>query len=299
MAPGEPDAFTEVRLTLPRPAGQLLVQHLDAQTVPGLEGYFETLYLENQSGDATSLYFYFDPSDTAASLKVELLAAAFGAEDSDTETRTVSRKEYLESYKKHYTSFRAGDFAIIPSWKKNEAADFEGARILYLDPGLAFGTGLHPTTRMCLGWISSHTDEIRGKRIIDAGCGSGILSLALLLSGAGRVFAFDVESNSIRATQQNLELNAAAPAGNLELQLGGFELEGFAAFGAEILVGNLTATIILGAKERISSVRSPRMIFTGILTEQEEDVKNAFSDWRLLRSASEDGWSLLELGLSG
>lgn len=299
MASAESDAFTEIRLTLPRPAGQLLVQHLDAETVPGLEGYFETLYQENQSGDSTAVCFYFDPSDTAASLKVELLAAAFGADDFDLENRTVSRKEYLENYKLHYSAFRVNDFAIIPSWKKDEAADFAGARILYLDPGLAFGTGLHPTTRMCLGWISSHAEELRGKRIIDAGCGSGILSLALLLCGAGGVFAFDVESNAIRATMQNLELNPGAPGQNLDLQQGGFDLDGFTSFGAEILVGNLTATIILGAKERISSARFPRMVFTGILTEQEGEVKDAFAEWQLVSSAAEDGWSLLELGLSG
>ncbi len=122
--PAESDAFTEVRLTLPRPAAQLLVQHLDAAVVPGLEGYFETLYMENQTGDSTALFFYFDPTDTAASLKVELLAAASGAEDLELESRTVSRQEYLESYKKHYTSFRVADFAIVPSWKRSEADCF-------------------------------------------------------------------------------------------------------------------------------------------------------------------------------
>ncbi len=299
MESRESDAFTEVRLTLPRSSAQLLVQHLDAAVVPGLEGYFETLYTENQTGDSTSLYFYFDPADTTASLKVELLAAASGAEEMDLESRTVSRQEYLESYKKHYTSFRIADFAIVPSWKQSEADAFPGAQLLFLDPGLAFGTGLHPTTRMCLGWISSHRELIRAKRIIDAGTGSGILSLALLLAGAGRVLAFDLESNAIRATEQNLLLNSNLARDRLDLELGGFEIESFLSFRGEILVGNLTASIILGAKERIQSGRFPRMIFTGILSEQKEEVRKAFSDWQLVSSAEEDGWALLELGLSG
>lgn len=297
--PPESDAFTEVRLSISRPAAQILVQHLDAAVVPGLEGYFETLYTENQTGDSTSLFFYFDPNDAAAALKVELLAAASGAEELELESRTVSRQEYLESYKKHYTSFRVADFAVVPSWKKTEADLFPGAEVLFLDPGLAFGTGLHPTTRMCLGWISTRRTLLQGKRIIDAGTGSGILSLAMLLAGAGRVLAFDLESNAIRAVEQNLLLNPGIARDRLDLQLGGFEIEAFLAFGGEILVGNLTASIILGAKERIKSARFPRMIFTGILSEQKDEVREAFSEWQLVSSAEEDGWVLLELGLSG
>ena len=64
-------------------------------------------------------------------------------------------------------------------------------------------------------------------------------------------------------------------------------------------MGNLTASIILGAKERIQSARFPRMILTGILSEQKDEVRSAFNEWQLLSSAEEDGWSLMELGLSG
>lgn len=298
MSIGTDSAYTEIKLVLGRPHAQLLVQHLDASAIPGLEGYFETLYQENQTGENTTLHFYFDPEDSVASLKVELLAAAAGAEDYELESATVSRQEYLENYKKHYSSFRIGDFAIIPSWKKDQAGSYRNTKILFLDPGLAFGTGLHPTTQMCLVWISEHLSRIEGRRVVDAGTGSGILALAALIAGAGSVLAFDVESNAIRAARQNLELNPTLPANRLQLELGGFDLEAVSLFGGEILLGNLTASIILGAKEQIQNARFPRMILTGILDEQQSEVRDAFHEWSLVHKVSLDGWCLMELELS-
>ncbi|MCE9597777.1 MAG: 50S ribosomal protein L11 methyltransferase [Spirochaetia bacterium] len=294
----EKDAFTEILVDLPVAEGQNLVRIVDATTVPGLEGYFETIYEENKRSDRTQLYFYFDPEDAQAEIKMELLLATMDLSDYSISRKLITRLEYLESYKQHYRSFAIGKtLAIVPSWKRGsvEEAELKGRLILYLDPGLAFGTGLHPTTRMCLTWMEQNQADLKDRSIIDAGSGSGILSLFALLLGAGKVLAFDLESNAARATRQNLELNPGIEASHLLLRHSGFELEELDTFPAEIFVGNLTSNIILGARERILAARHSRMILTGILSEQKESITEAFRDWTLTSQVEDDGWCLLDL----
>lgn len=294
----EKDAFTEILLDLPVTDAQGLVRTVDATTIPGLEGYFETLYEENKRSDRTQLYFYFDPEDKQAEIKLELLLAALDVLDYSLSQKLITRLEYLESYKQHYRSFAIGrTLAIVPSWKQgtSEELELKGRRILYLDPGLAFGTGLHATTRMCLTWMEQNETSLQGKSIIDAGSGSGILALFALLLGAGRVLAFDIETNAARATRQNLELNPGIDASGLLLRHAGFELPELETFPAEIFVGNLTSNIILGARDRILAAKHSWMVLTGILSEQKESITDAFSSWTLASSMEDDGWCLLEL----
>ncbi len=294
------EAFKEIRIDLPLEGAQALVQAVDAASIPGLEGYFETLYEENRKQDGAVLYFYFDPSDQTAAIKMELLLEACGAESYAIQEKVIARKDYLESYKAHYRPFAISCLAIVPSWKKGEEPeDLKSKPVLYLDPGLAFGTGLHPTTRMCIHWFCTHRESIQNASMVDAGCGSGILSLAALVLGARKVLAFDIESNAVRATEQNLELNPNLHADRLLVRQAGFELEELSSFAAEIFVGNLTANIILGAKDRIGDGAHRRMILTGILSEQKSEIISAFDSWRLAGELEEDGWCLLEFVKDG
>ena len=292
------EAFTEIRIDLSQESAQALVMLVDDSTIPGLEGYFETLYEEGRRQDSSTLFFYFDPEDSEAAIKMELLLEVIGADTFAIQEKLISKKEYLESYKEHYRAFSIACVGIVPSWKKGEEPDdFKDKSILYLDPGLAFGTGLHPTTRMCIRWFCEQ--GVRDLRIIDAGCGSGILSLAALLLGARAVLAFDIESNAVRATQQNRALTPGIDSPRLSILQGGFELAELSSFTAEIFVGNLTANIILGAKDRIQSCRFPRMVMTGILSEQKNEIISAFENHRLKSELEDDGWCLLELVKDG
>jgi ribosomal protein L11 methyltransferase len=293
----EPEAFKEIRVDLSQADGQRLTRIVDESGIPGLEGYFETLYEENKRSDTTALFFYFAPEDEHASIKIELLLSATATGGYATTERTVARTEYLESYKKHYQPFTIGrTLAVVPSWKKgtDEERSLEDRTILYLDPGLAFGTGLHATTRLCLSWMEDNRETLEGKKLIDAGCGSGVLGLFALLLGVTEVLAFDVESNAIRATRQNLSLNPGIAPHRMILRQSGFEFPELKLYAAEIFVGNLTSAIIIGARDSILSANHHRMVLTGILSEQKEKIISVFPGWSLRGFHDEDGWCLVD-----
>lgn len=294
------EAYLELELELSIDDGQTLVRLLDEGGVlPGLSGYYEVLYQENRPAtDRTVLMLYFPVFERAASANLELLLSAIGSRGHIIRENSVLKKDYLEAYKEHYTPFRISErFVIIPSWDKNSDREKEILTDkdipLYLDPGLAFGTGKHPTTDLCLNYID--TNSFPGMRMIDAGCGSGILAIGAVLAGAGTVFAFDVDGNAINAVKGNMELNSIEQS-RITVEIGGFELESFKNFEADLFVGNLTQNIIFSAIDKINNGNYNKMVLSGILTEKKGEVIDAFSDrWNMLSFEDSEGWTLIEL----
>jgi ribosomal protein L11 methyltransferase len=143
-------------------------------------------------------------------------------------------------------------------------------------------------------------------RIIDAGAGSGILSLAALLLGAAEVLAFDVDNNSLAAVRYNLEANqdgirrarpadSRAPEERLRLLSGGFELPELTQYSADLMLANITAKTLLAARERIGAIPVARLALSGILEEQAEETAAGFADvWRRTDLHALDGWVLIE-----
>lgn len=293
------DLFQEIELELSREAAQDVTILLDeGEILPGLSGYYEVLYDEERIGqDRTSLLLYFPLGEELHDVKIELLMASLGIQDYEIRKKSVSRRAYLEAYKKYYTAFPVSKrIVIIPSWEKGTERERpgleEGKLPLYLDPGLAFGTGQHPTTRLCLEYLDEHVTP--GMRIIDAGCGSGILGIGALRLGAGYVFAFDVDGNAVTAVRQNLQLNDRM-AGRMDVVQGGFELPSFVECEADLLLANITQKIIFANEKRIREGRYPRMVLSGILSEGRDDVVARFADgWRLLGESELEGWIRLE-----
>ncbi len=175
------------------------------------------------------------------------------------------------------------DFWIVPSW--HDAPP--GARtVLRLDPGLAFGTGTHATTRMCLRWIARHAQP--WPRVLDYGCGSGILAIAAALHGAREVDAVDIDAAAVQAAQANAhdnrttQVRAALPQaahGRYELVL------------ANILARPLTLLApLLGAHVAPGG----HLVLAGILERQADELTRAYAPWCALRVADhEDGWVLM------
>ena len=108
------------------------------------------------------------------------------------------------------------EFWIVPTWHEPPA---QAQRVLRLDPGLAFGTGTHPTTRMCLRWLASH--DVRGASVLDYGCGSGILAMGAALFGAARVDAVDIDPDAVQATVLNAQANGVVLQAGLPDQVQG------------------------------------------------------------------------------
>jgi ribosomal protein L11 methyltransferase len=174
------------------------------------------------------------------------------------------------------------DFWIVPSWHETPAA----AKVaMKLDPGLAFGTGTHPTTRMCLRWLARHGRE--EGRVLDYGCGSGILAIAAGLHGATQIDAVDIDPAAVVATRQNAEVNqVVVNAGLPELANGEYRLvlANILATPLKLLAPLLCGHLADGAQ----------LLLAGLLERQAEEIAAVYAPWLDLRVADqEDGWVLM------
>jgi ribosomal protein L11 methyltransferase len=200
------------------------------------------------------------------------------------ETYAVAEQDWVRQTQAQFGPIEiAPDFWIVPSWS---AVPDPGALVLRLDPGLAFGTGSHPTTRMCLEWLRAHVRG--GETVLDYGCGSGILAIAAAKFGAARVTGVDVDPQSLRASADNARANGvtgdfAAP-------------DGLAPGTFDVVVANiLTNPLIVLAPAIATRVRpGGRLALTGILADQAQSVAAAYAPWFTLAPwRVRDGWVLL------
>jgi len=174
------------------------------------------------------------------------------------------------------------DFWIVPTWHEVPA---QARQIIRLDPGLAFGTGTHPTTRMCLRWIARH--DLSGQRVLDYGCGSGILAIGAAKYGAQRIDAVDIDEAAVTSTQLNAEANnVQLHAGLPELAQGEYQtvLANILATPLKVLAPLLCAHVASGGQ----------LVLAGILERQAQELQQAYAPWVALEVAdAEDGWILM------
>ena len=174
------------------------------------------------------------------------------------------------------------EFWIVPSWHE---APPQAQRVMRLDPGLAFGTGTHPTTRMCLRWIARHAQP--WPRVLDYGCGSGILAIGAALHGAQGIDAVDIDPAAITSSRDNAAANGVAlNTGLPELAQGSYPLviANILATPLKLLAPLLCAHVALGGD----------LILAGILSRQADELKAAYAPWLTLEvSDEEDGWILM------
>ncbi|AVS77055.1 50S ribosomal protein L11 methyltransferase [Paracidovorax avenae] len=174
------------------------------------------------------------------------------------------------------------EFWIVPTWHELPA---QATRHIRLDPGLAFGTGTHPTTRMCLRWIARHGGDFG--RVLDYGCGSGILAIGAAKFGATDIDAVDIDPAAVESTRLNAEANAVAlKAGLPEAAQGryGTVLANILATPLKVLAPLLCAHVDAGG----------HLVLAGILERQAEELREAYAPWLPLQvSDAEDGWILM------
>lgn len=163
---------------------------------------------------------------------------------------------------------------IVPSW--HEAPDPNAANLL-LDPGLAFGTGTHPTTALCLEWLDGA--EIEGRQIIDYGCGSGILALAALLLGANHAIGVDTDPQALEASRDNARRNEVDDA-RLDLYLPGADPD----IRADILLANILAGPLVELAPTLAGKINPggHLVLSGILAQQAREVMAAYEPWFIM-----------------
>ncbi len=174
------------------------------------------------------------------------------------------------------------DFWIVPTWHEPPS---QAKTIIRLDPGLAFGTGTHPTTRMCLRWIAQH--GMSGQRVLDYGCGSGILAIGAAKFGAQTIDAVDIDEAAVTSTVLNAEANGVRLSAGLPDKASG---------QYQTVLANILATPLKVLAPLLCSYVSAggALVLAGILERQAEELKTAYAPWiQLAVTDSEDGWILM------
>jgi len=293
------EVFIEIELDVDRQQSIDLAKLLDAGFLSQMTGYFEVLYEEGVQTDRSVFKLYFPVGSHSSRWDVEALLLSVGFEDYNLTEASVDRNSYLEAYKEHYEPLRLSEhFAVIPSWQKDspkEAAFIgqftQGVIPLYLDPGLAFGTGRHATTQMMIEYIDEQSWH--GKTVLDAGCGSGILSLAVLKKDAAFVTGFDVDGNAVNASVDNLKSNQIETTRFEILQC---SFDGLDQRRFDVVLANLTLNVFLQYKDVIRNLNADRLVVSGLLNEAREPFYRVFSDvWQVQSEKGSDGWLLLDL----
>lgn len=224
-----------------------------------------------------------DGTDVQAAIRTALRALGLEAEPT-LALQPVAERDWVRATQEQFTPLQIGPrLWIVPSWC---APPDPGAVNLILDPGLAFGTGSHPTTWQCLRWLDANLAA--GASVLDYGCGSGVLAIAAKRLGAGQVVAVDIDPAALEATGRNAGANAAdiavvppdgVPPGPYTIVL------------ANILAGplKLLAPLLAGY-----SAPGAHLVLAGILAQQAAGVAAAYAPWCDLVPVSEkDGWTCL------
>jgi ribosomal protein L11 methyltransferase len=202
-------------------------------------------------------------------------------EPTDPECRVLADQDWRDSYKAHFKASRFGRLHWVPVWERETFQAGPGEVIIWLDPGLAFGTGNHETTRLCCERLVALADkageQLATWRVIDAGCGSGILALSAAKLGFKRVAGFDNDAEAVRVSEENAALNGLVGAVDF---FTGDLVSGFAGQRqAEIVLANIQADVLMRFVNELIGAVAPggALVLSGILAIELEQVRSVFS----------------------
>lgn len=183
----------------------------------------------------------------------------------------VDEEDWSVAWKKYYKPVRISDRVVIkPSWEQYEKNNDE--IIIEIDPGMAFGTGTHETTRLCTELIEKYLNK--GDRVIDLGCGTGILAIAAAKLGAENITAVDIDEIAVRVTKENCELNGVSDKINSYRGI----IDDIKKEKVNFIVANIIANVIIDIAEKVPSYLQDGGLFvtSGIIRERKEEVKEAY-----------------------
>ncbi|MDE7348310.1 MAG: 50S ribosomal protein L11 methyltransferase [Clostridia bacterium] len=220
-------------------------------------------------------YFPVDGFETVKQLideKIEFLKAncPFDLGSLDISKTVVDDNDWVESWKENYKPIHAGRVTIVPEWI--DYAPQEGEYIVKIDPGMAFGTGEHESTKMCLELLQAL--GVEDKSVIDIGTGSGILALASAKLGAKFVEAYDIDDNAVKSAKSNAALNGLTD----KLKVDNANLLDKTSGKFDIVLANITADVLITLSATLGDYmkKDGVIIISGIILKREDDVKTAF-----------------------
>ena len=210
---------------------------------------------------------------------------------SPLEERVLEEGEWMESWKSHFTTLHVGRIVVRPTWLEYAAGD--GEIVVDMDPGMAFGTGHHPTTHMCLLELERLVNP--GARVLDVGTGSGILAIAAVKLGAESVLALDIDPIAIKAARSNVRANGLQSA----IKVSRRELTAHrgARGSFDLVVANIYTKIILEMATELVAQATPEgvLALSGIMAERAPEVESRLTEegCSILRTGRDGDWAVI------
>jgi len=201
------------------------------------------------------------------------------------ELRELADEDWKESYKVHFKAWQFGSLHWVPVWEREMFQLPKGDQVLWLDPGMAFGTGNHETTRLVVERLVKLASQHGvGGRVIDAGCGSGILALSAAKLGYREIAAFDNDPVAVEVSKENAEMNEMT--GRVDFFTGDL-VTGLAGRQAELVLANIQADVLMLFKAELLGAVAPRgtIVLSGILAQELAQVREVFT-------AAAPGWTV-------
>ena len=275
ITPEQAETYEDALLSI----GAVSVTFMDAEDQPIFEPDLGTTPLWSN----THLLALFEADTDEAALIAHLTLLCDGSLP-EHQIEHIEDQDWERSWMDNFQPMRFGQrLWIVPSW---HAAPQPEAVNLLLDPGLAFGTGTHPTTALCLEWLDGQ--PLEGCDLIDFGCGSGILAIAALLLGAPQAVGTDIDPQALEASRDNASRNGIDPA-----RFPVYLPADMPQQPADVVVANILAGPLVSLAPQISALvkAGGRLALSGILAEQAEEVRAAYADTFVLDpTAEKDGW---------
>lgn len=234
--------------------------------------------LLNRFTNKGTLEGYFSDKQSATTAWGELQLVSAGLPNKP-EVSQLEDRDWQEAYKEHFHPWQSGLLHIVPTWCKESYFVPEGAKALYLDPGMAFGTGNHETTRLCLTalteFLSERVDDPTNLSCLDVGCGSGILALSAQLLGFGQVQGIDVDPDAIRIAKENASANSLS--GSTDFLCSDLA-NGIPADSADLLLANIQADVLCEhCTALLAALRSGgTLCLSGVLANEAGEVEKVF-----------------------
>ena len=285
--PAAPVAWLQITVETERASlAEAVFESFDAEAVTVLDAgddiTVENTPHEHPGFEASRVTGLFTQGTLAAPIE-RALRDTLG-EDATIEVNTLADEHWASAWLAQHPPIRFGErLWIAPHNAPVEAED--DAIIVRLDPGLAFGTGTHPTTALCLAWLAEA--DLAGRHVLDYGCGSGILAVAAARLGAASVTAVDIDDQALRATQENAERN-----GVLE-RIHTPALDGIGERHFDIVLANILAKPLIALAPTLTAHAAPGapLVLSGLLTRQIEEVRNAYDRaFEFAEPAVEEDW---------
>ena len=222
-------------------------------------------------------------------LEKDIVSALNLIEYSDLSISELEETNWIESYQKNFQPIKFGkNLYVVPSWE--ESNKFDDKTIIKMDPGLAFGSGSHETTHLCLEYLDS--SNLKELTVIDYGCGSGILSIAALSLGAKNVIAVDIDPQAIIATKENAKIN------NVDKKISIFSLDNLADIESDLLIANILSNPLMTLRDKFINLIKPsgRIVISGIMKKQLLEVSKHYEEFcNIVDIKERNKWCLIEL----